>query len=302
MMEAMKRYLFYRNKLLKHLKPLKTPNVTNLEINNTCSLDCRGCPRHQMTRDVSNMDWGTFTNAVEQILTHSYPPFVWLHHFGDPLLHPNLIDFINYAEEQGLNVGIGTKGHLLTDNMITELVNSKLSKVLFSFLATGEFDIVPAIERDQNINYNKTSGKINQFINQQKDEFSLMDIRVQLITDGNQDTEGFKTQWGEFADIKPAHGWIGDDSRVTTVTESIHYTTKSCPSLWFGDLAVLWNGDVVPCCRDYDGKEVLGNITRNSLEEIWNGKRMNELRILHKEGRRNEVELCKNCGAEGAFK
>jgi len=46
-------------------------------------------------------------------------------------------------------------------------------------------------------------------------------------------------------------------------------------SLPFTHFSTRPNGDVLPCCR-YPGK--LGNIKDNSLEEIWNGEQMKELR------------------------
>ena len=61
-------------------------------------------------------------------------------------------------------------------------------------------------------------------------------------------------------------------------------------------MTVTWDGDVVPCCYDYNKKFVLGNIREQSLEEIWNGPMMQALR---QEFNSNHVTnaLCKNCSA-----
>ena len=50
-----------------------------------------------------------------------------------------------------------------------------------------------------------------------------------------------------------------------------------CWEPWHG-LHILWDGKVVPCCWDYDGKYILGDLNKQTLEEIWNGKKMQELR------------------------
>ncbi|KXB03845.1 hypothetical protein AKJ45_00290 [candidate division MSBL1 archaeon SCGC-AAA261F19] len=65
--------------------------------------------------------------------------------------------------------------------------------------------------------------------------------------------------------------------------------------MFWGDLKVLWNGDVTPCCRDYDAKCVLGNIQNKNLLDMWRGEQMNCLRYLHLQGRQDEIDLCRDC-------
>jgi len=44
------------------------------------------------------------------------------------------------------------------------------------------------------------------------------------------------------------------------------------PCLWSLDTAAIqWNGNVVMCAIDCDGKYVAGNIQMQALKEIWNG-------------------------------
>ena len=61
-------------------------------------------------------------------------------------------------------------------------------------------------------------------------------------------------------------------------------------------MSIAWDGDVVPCCFDYDKKIVLGNIENETLSEIWNGTKMHDLR---REFITNHVcnSLCRNCEA-----
>jgi len=43
-------------------------------------------------------------------------------------------------------------------------------------------------------------------------------------------------------------------------------------------ISVTWEGNVVPCCRDYDESMILGDLNRESLMHIWNGSAMQDLR------------------------
>ena len=61
---------------------------------------------------------------------------------------------------------------------------------------------------------------------------------------------------------------------------------------------VYWNGDVVPCCYDLEGNEIMGNLKDNTMEEIWNGEKYKNFRKrLKKSVFKPEIqpEFCKGC-------
>jgi MoaA/NifB/PqqE/SkfB family radical SAM enzyme len=45
-------------------------------------------------------------------------------------------------------------------------------------------------------------------------------------------------------------------------------------------MAVLWNGDVVPCCHCVSGNRVVGNVFESSLSEVWHSREYRTLREL----------------------
>jgi hypothetical protein len=53
---------------------------------------------------------------------------------------------------------------------------------------------------------------------------------------------------------------------------------------------VLWDGRVVPCCHDYDGHVVLGDLREESLSQIWDGVAGQRFR-----DRNYESEFCRQC-------
>ena len=40
---------------------------------------------------------------------------------------------------------------------------------------------------------------------------------------------------------------------------------------------------------------VLGDVNKQSLKEIWNGDKLKELRLMHIEGKRDQVKGCSTC-------
>jgi radical SAM protein with 4Fe4S-binding SPASM domain len=69
--------------------------------------------------------------------------------------------------------------------------------------------------------------------------------------------------------------------------------TNPCPAL-VDVFVIRYNGDIGPCCCDYDRGVVLGNIKDNSIREIWNNEKFKRMRAELAQGIRTE-KICKNC-------
>ena len=56
------------------------------------------------------------------------------------------------------------------------------------------------------------------------------------------------------------------------------------------------DGDAYPCCQSYmlDGAPV-GNVGTQSLDQIWNGEPMQNMRRLHTSKRAGEIDVCAKC-------
>lgn len=270
---------------------IATPFIRGIETTNYCGCHCKTCPYDQMTRPKGYIDDETFKMAIENVLNYTTERIITLHHFGDPLLHPKLPELINYAGSKGLQTKISTIGVALTPKLIDELVNSKLTVIKFSFWGIDKNDF----EDYQKASYRRTMDNINKFIEKNK----TIKIVIELLSNGKHDITQLQyyEQWKDLLQVKRVGNWIGDDDKVNNYTQCKPVSiTKPCERFWKSDLKILCNGDVVPCCADYNGNAVIGNIKEDNIETIWRSEKMNTLRELHLKGRRNEIELCKLCG------
>ena len=96
----------------------------------------------------------------------------------------------------------------------------------------------------------------------------------------------FKDDWenkGVIVNLTKIHNWASD-SKVKTPPCLTPYSYST----------ILVNGDVTPCCLDFEGKTILGNINKESLKNIWYSKRYNNFRqdALRLD---KKSQLCKNC-------
>ena len=70
---------------------------------------------------------------------------------------------------------------------------------------------------------------------------------------------------------------------------------SACSFLW--DRMYVWfDGKCNPCDADYKSYLSYGDVSKNSIKEVWNGDKINNLRRLHLERKRNQVNPCDRCG------
>lgn len=91
---------------------MKTFKKIYVEITNKCNLFCSFCPGTK--RPGKFLDAAEFSHILKEIKPHT--DFIYFHLMGEPLLHPNLFEFIEMAAAEGLKVCLTTNGTLLKRN------------------------------------------------------------------------------------------------------------------------------------------------------------------------------------------
>jgi radical SAM protein with 4Fe4S-binding SPASM domain len=93
--------------------------------------------------------------------------------------------------------------------------------------------------------------------------------------------------------------WQPSDERFRRYTKKDGiYTLKNslpnrCARIWFNPV-VTWDGKVVPCCFDKNAEYVMGDLSKDSFREIWDGPKYRIFRRSILTGR-NMIDVCRNC-------
>jgi radical SAM protein with 4Fe4S-binding SPASM domain len=73
-----------------------------------------------------------------------------------------------------------------------------------------------------------------------------------------------------------------------------------CAGLWNTPMIHV-NGEVTTCCLDEHLENTIGNITEHSLDQLWNGAKMNRWRKAHIAGKfEASGPLCTRCNWRSA--
>ena len=87
-----------------------------IETTSRCNLSCTLCPNKDLDGEQKgDMDLDLYKKIIDEAKDFVYE--VNLFHRGEPLLHPDIIDMIEYAKKSGLKTRIHTNGVLLNEEL-----------------------------------------------------------------------------------------------------------------------------------------------------------------------------------------
>lgn len=293
-----KGFLAYNYGLTKNFNH---PTIDLMETTNICNLSCPICPRVNMKRKQGIISDELFKKIIGE--TKKYTRFLWLHHFGEPLVDKNIYERIRYCKSQGVGVGLSTNGTLFNEYVSKKILESGLDKILISFDGATK-ETYEKIRKGGN--FEKTKEEVTSFLKMKKlFGYNKPRVIMQIIkmNETEKEIKNFEESWKGLVDeisVKSFNTW-GNQIKTTSVLpeqlQNYHKKQNSkrppCYYLWHS-LIIYWDGSVAVCCRDYDAKLILGNVTKDKLEDLWNCEKMVALRQAHIKGDFNNP-LCKNC-------
>lgn len=257
-----------------------------------CNLRCDFCLNRKLGRDQKGyMDIGLFRDLVDQIAPskslHGGVHQINLFHRGESLLHPEIGSMIGYASSAGLQTRVHTNGTVMDREKALELLDSGLDILSFSF---DGYDKQMYEANRVNACFEKTLDNITGLLKVKRTEARRKPfVALELMEIGDDPPDMMRRKRVDFLRrfkglpldkfvIRTPHNWgggvnVGKERSGRLLREH----RVPCPLLWHA-LAVFWDGSVMPCCQDFFGELVLGNLKESSIEDMWNGDRMRELR------------------------
>lgn len=275
------------------------PMRLQIEIANICNARCVMCPQHKMRREKDMMDFELYKDIIDQCaITERSPELIYPFLNGEPLLHPCLVEFINYAKEKSpkSEISISTNASLLNRKRTIEILDSKLDSINISFDGIDK-EIYERIR--VNLDFDQVCQNIIEFMEMRERRHQKrpkVNISIIKMAETEKGLEAFRSKWCKLVDsvtIEPMSNWGG---AIVINQPNMKKSNKRppCPRLWY-HLVVFRDGIVPLCCNDYDGQEILGDARKNSIIDIWQGNRLNSYRAKHILGLHHEISICQNC-------
>lgn len=261
-----------------------------IEITNACNLRCKMCARLKMNRPVTHMSRKMFEDIIME--NKDRLEFVSLNGLGEPLLHPELFEYIKYCRTNRIKTGISTNCTMLTEEAsenllkngpdLTILAIDGASKESYEKVRSGaKFDEVVKnvkrlLEMKARMKKNRTYIVLQCIVMPETKEEIKSFYRL---------FEGYKYDAIRMRQLTHTGQFIGNNYKNKPV---------SCYWLW-NEPMVFSDGTVVPCCQDVNGELRLGSVQEKGIADLWNGDAIRTIRNKHSAGKRNEVPICSKC-------
>ena len=261
-----------------------------IEISNACNLKCTMCPRSIMQRPIRFMDAYTFESIISDNCEKL--EFVSLNGYGEPLLHPEIFNFLAICRKFGVRTGISTNCSTLNEKKAKALLENPPDIITLAIDGVNAEDYekvrVGAV-------FETVTENVTRFLAICADYQHPMYIILQCI----YMTET-RHQVSSFRKLFAGHKYNAIRIRQLTYSGKIRsdadYKNRPCACYWlWNEPMVLADGTLVPCCQDVNGQLALGNIKKHSLNDLWNQNTARTLRDKHASGQRNAISICSSC-------
>jgi radical SAM protein with 4Fe4S-binding SPASM domain len=290
------------------------PHLLMIEPTNECNLRCPLCPtgagtlkrpKGQMSFELYQRILADLDGALSRVMLYNY---------GEPFLHPRILDMLALAHQAEIHTRISTNGLVFlkavnADDLIAVgldyvrvSVDGATEETYNIYRVGGRLDrVLEGVRllqrRKRELGRRRPVVEL-QFIVMRHNEHEIPAIRqtahelgvllrLKSVGLGDLKREPMRSQWlpadeslrrYEECDGQFALARNGHDHQV-------------CDHPWHR-LVVNWDGQVTPCCYDRDGVYEFGNAAEG-MAAVWNGERLQAFRQALKSPERPAI--CQRC-------
>lgn len=257
-----------------------------IEITNACNLSCPFCIKNQRKTNYMSMD--NYKYIIDKI--KPYTKEIYMHILGEPLLHPEINNFIKYANTNNLLVNITTNGYLI-NNLDNNSKIHRLNISLHSFDEIYKLDLNTYLKNIFNTIdkiKSKTFISLRLWVNSKNTDYILKYINQRYNTNIDKLENNTKIKITTNLIIDTFHEFIWPD-----LNNNYYNEIGKCKGL-IDHIGILSDGTIIPCCLDTKATINLGNIYKDELTTILHQPIVNEMINGFKKGYKCQ-ELCKHC-------
>ncbi len=246
------------------------PLFSWLDINPTelCNRKCEFCPRGDSANYPNqnlHISLELCRKINDELQELNYKGAAVLSGYGEPMLHPELAEMVEILGNN-IHLEIVTNGDKITTPLLKQLFGNGLDVMVVSM-----YDGPHQIEQFKSM-FAEAGVTEEQYVLRDRWYSIDEDYGVRLTNRGGVATGGYQPEVDLY---KPCH-----------------YP--------FYSMMLDWNGDVMLCVHDWNKKIRMGNITLDSMLNVWQSKNFDKYRSILKKGKR-VLPPCSSCNTNGTL-
>lgn len=275
------------------------PHYLNLEPTNRCNLSCVWCVASE-ARASGLLSVELAERVLDQAQIAGVKE-VRLFLAGEPLLHPRIDKLVSMAKARGQRTVIHTNAMLLDEERSKALISAGLDEISFSINGTTPEEVH---QRQPGADLEIMASNVRTFLEVKHLSGSPSPLAILQIIQDREHLNAplqmpvVRELFGDPGPDRilrlPPHAWAGQLPHGDSSVRGDRYFP--CQPLW-QSMSVAWDGRVFACCGDLNGTVIVGDLTQETLTDVWYGPAMARLRHLVAANQRESLKLCAGCDA-----
>ena len=133
----------------------------HIELTNICDFNCIFCPKSEMKRPYGYMETDLAKSLISEIGSKGIAEKITFHVMGEPTLHKDFFEILDFAQKEGVKVGLTTNGAGLGGKVGKKLLDYDLHQIDISLQTPDahSFDL----RKSGSISYEKFQQNIFDF-------------------------------------------------------------------------------------------------------------------------------------------
>ena len=233
------------------------PESVVVELTNHCNARCEYCTHRFMKREKGFMPGEVFQKIIGECSNLKDMKSIEPQMHGEPTLHPEFFPYIQYTNTMTrAKINLISNGIYLPTDIMQWINHLDIS---FNYADMKSF------KAGTGLNMRDVINKLS-VLKQYKEKITIHFVLTKETAD---DYLKIKNMFPDFeVAVNPLFNtWNGriPDRNYFNFTKKIECDRRK------RQLVILWNGDAVVCCNDYEGETTkdIGNIMDSSIEELF---------------------------------
>jgi len=229
-----------------------------------CNIKCNHCPNSIIERPKKSMKIEIYKKILNELKELNFSGRFSPYLMNEPLLDPRLPDLVRLAKNKlpKAKIYVNTNGTLITKDKLLELNEVGIDYLYIKcYFNKKQYDRVKNLVVLLSLKNSKIE-VIPEYLTKSKKEYYNRGGNIYLEKQNNNN--------------------------------KIEHTKLTCERP-FIQMYINYLGKAILCCSDYRFEVVLGDISKETLIDIWKNEKYMKYRKFLKECNRIKLGLCKNC-------
>lgn len=277
------------------------PITVGIELLNKCNFKCIMCTTPKSMAPKIVLDMAVIERAMSEAKKLGVPSLM----FGmgeEPLLHKGFLDVLDLAKKaEIMDIFLFTNGVLLTEKIARALIDSPISRVYVSLDAATPETFENIRGKNELLHIEENIHRLLKIRDEVGSKLPIVRVSFCAQPDNFHEREAFARKWEDVVDhvdYQEVRDYSAFDHLAQLSDEACFAASEErrsdvrCQQPW--EKLTIWsNGAVTPCCTFHGKYLVVGKIHEQTMDEIWNGAKINSVRKQLQGGPINPV--CNSC-------